>query len=69
MEKLKYKFYLKIIFLFQSKPKRKFVSHLAPPAGRDKMKRHEHVVKHGGKDHAAKQYGAEPDTRYAKQLF
>ena len=52
-----------IFLCVQSKPKRKFVSHLAPPGGRDKMKRHDHVGKHGGKDHAAKQYGAEPDTR------
>ncbi len=62
------------MFSAQSKPKRKFVSHLAPPAGRDKMKRHDHVVKHGAKDHVikhgakdhpAKQYGAEPDAREA----
>jgi len=52
------------------------VSHLAPPAARDKMKRHDHVVKHGAKDHVikhggakdhpAKQYGAEPDAREAR---
>jgi hypothetical protein len=48
----------------QSKPKRKFVSHVAPPGGRDKMKRHEHVVKH-----AAKQYGAESDTRQANSTI